>query len=67
MVEDNQEEEDDPHQIADNSQVFSISGLVAMGDRAPPIFGTMKTNAFSTNVQSRFASVVVDGVLRPRA
>ena len=31
----------------------------------PPIFGTMKTSAFSTNAQSRFASVVLDGVLGP--
>ena len=28
-------------------------------------FGKMKTSAFSTNTQSRFASVVVDGVLGP--
>ena len=33
--------------------------------RLTPSFGTMKTSAFSTNAQSRFASVVVDGVLGP--
>ena len=38
---------------------------VAKGGRAPPIFGTTKTSAFSTNAQSRFASVVLDGVLGP--
>ena len=31
----------------------------------PPVFGTKKKSAFSTNAQSRFASVVLDGVLRP--
>ena len=31
----------------------------------PPIFGTSKTSAFSTNAKSRFASVVFDGVLGP--
>ena len=30
---------------------------------APTIFGTTKTSAFSTNAQSRFASVVVYSVL----
>ena len=29
-----------------------------------PIFGTLKTNALSINIQSRFATVAIDGVLR---
>ena len=33
------------------------------GPRALPTFGTIKTSAFSTNAQSRFASVVLDAVL----
>ena len=33
------------------------------GDPGPLIFGTMKTGAFSTNAQSKFASIVLDGVL----
>ena len=33
--------------------------------RKIPILGTTKRNAFSTNAQSRFASVVVGGVLGP--
>ena len=33
------------------------------GARAFPIFEASKTSAFSTNAQSRFASVVFDGVL----
>ena len=32
---------------------------------APPIFGTTKTSAFSTKAQSRFAIVVLNGVLGP--
>ena len=32
---------------------------------ALPIFKVTKTSAFSTNAQSRFASVVLDGVLGP--
>ena len=35
------------------------------GDPGPLIFGTMKTGAFSTNAQSKFASIVLDGVLGP--
>ena len=35
------------------------------GAWAPPIFRTTKTSAFSTNAQSRFAYVGLDGVLRP--
>ena len=35
------------------------------GSWAPPLFGTTKTSAFATNAQSRFASVVLDGVLGP--
>ena len=34
------------------------------GAWAPSIFGTTKTCAFSTNSQSRFAPVVLDGILR---
>ena len=34
-------------------------------DRAHPIFGTMKSSAFSTNPQSRFASVLLDSELGP--
>ena len=30
-----------------------------------PIFGSMKTSMFSTKTQSRFGSVVPDGVLGP--
>ena len=30
-----------------------------------PVFGTTKTHAFSSNVHSNFASVVLDGVLGP--
>ena len=36
-----------------------------MGGGARPIFGTMNSNAFLTNAQSRFSSVVLDGVLGP--
>lgn len=32
-------------------------------NRAPLIFGTTKTSAFSTTVQSRFASIVLDDLL----
>ena len=35
------------------------------GAGALPIFGASKTSAFSTNAQSRFVSVVLDGVLGP--
>ena len=38
---------------------------IAGGARALPIFGATKTSAFSTSAQSRFASVVLDGVLGP--
>ena len=38
---------------------------VVKGPRPPQIFGTTKTSAFSTNAQSRIASVVLDGVLGP--
>ena len=41
-------------------------GAPPRGPRALPTFGTIKTSAFSTNAQSRFASVVLDGVLGPR-
>ena len=39
----------------------------AKGGQSPPplILGTIKTNAFSANAQSRFVSVVLDGVLQP--
>ena len=39
--------------------------MVGQGDQGLPIFGTTKTSVFSTNAQSRFASVVADGVLGP--
>ena len=35
------------------------------GGGGHPIFGVTKTSAFSTNAQSRFVSVVLDGVLGP--
>ena len=44
----------------------SNPGGGARGALALPIFGATKTSAFSTNAQSRFASVVLDSVLRHR-
>ena len=41
----------------------TVQGGAMGGDLAPPIFGTMKRSAFSTNTQSRFAAVDLDGVL----
>ena len=41
-----------------------VAGM-AKGGQASPIFRTMKTSAFSTNAQSRFASAVLSGVLGP--
>ena len=35
------------------------------GARGLPFFGTTKTSVFLTNARSRFAVVVLDGVLRP--
>ena len=35
------------------------------GGWPPPIFGRTKASAFSTSPQSRLASIVFDGVLRP--
>ena len=35
------------------------------GGAGPPIFIATNKNAFSTNAQSRFASVALDGALRP--
>ena len=35
------------------------------GGHGPPIFGSMKTSVILTNTQSRFAPVVLDGVLGP--
>ena len=37
----------------------------AKGEGVPPINGTTKTRASSIRAQSRFASVVLDAVLRP--
>ena len=34
-------------------------------EAGPPIYGTRKRSGFSTNAQSRFASVVLDGVRGP--
>ena len=42
-----------------------ITGNTKQRAWAPSIFGTTKTSSFSTNAQSRFASVVFDGVLGP--
>ena len=38
----------------------SRGGVVKGGPRAHPIFRTIKASVFSTNTQSRFASVVLD-------
>ena len=35
----------------------------SQGAWVPPIFGTLKTSAFSTSAQSKFVSVVPDGVV----
>ena len=37
-----------------------IGGVVKGGPQAHPIFRTIKASVFSTNAQSRFASVVLD-------
>ena len=42
-----------------------MSGGSLKDGKAPPIFGTTKTSVFLTNAQSRFAIVVLDGVLGP--
>ena len=41
---------------------FAKSGTMA-GKSTTPVFGTTKTSAISTYAQSRFASVVLDGVV----
>ena len=46
-----------------------VKGVVKDGRRgaeAPQIFGTIKTSALSTMAKLRFASVVLDSVLRPQ-
>ena len=44
---------------------YSYQGGCIPGDKTllPPFFGTTNTSAFSKSAQSRFASVVLDGVL----
>ena len=46
-------------------QIRGVAKGVLRGARTLPIFGTTKTNVFSTNAQSRFASVDLDDVLEP--
>ena len=41
------------------------SGGVVPNAQAPKMFGTTRANAFTTNTQSKFASIVLDGVLGP--
>ena len=59
-------EEDEPSPVV---ELKSEEGLIysggARGAWAHPVSGTTKTNAFSTNAQSRFASVILDSVLGP--
>ena len=48
---------------ADEANQGVIKGGHRGETQAPPIFRTTKRSMFTTNTQSRFASVVLDGVL----